>query len=224
MAPNNERRDYFDETSSDTESSRRHRDEQIRQAPYLQKVQIWARDDGPYTLRVGNHWYHCDDLVINGVEFGQGKNATSAQSRQQHKRPPSSRSQSYQRTRPDRSTPAGASSSQYQPQSLPTPKEQAEKRRAERRHHKDNEDKIVHRERRDSGTAMMDDQQQSSAGALVPYNRSPTTQSPPQPSAMKQYTARPTFTRRGSSRNGSYTIPVRSKGRKNVRFAVPSKG
>lgn len=219
-----ERKDYFssNNTASDSEHEERNRDEQIRKAPYLSKVQVWAREKGPYTLRVGNQWFHCDDLIINGSEYSQKsrpatsrpptQNNSSVYPPQKSSRPTSSRGQSYQRTRPDQIS----STSQYQPQALPTPKEQAAKRRSEKKQQELlDADKAARRERRDSGTAMLDEK--PAAGALVPYSNPPPTQAAA--SAAQPRPSRPAYPRRGSSRNGSYSIPVRSKGRKNVRFA-----
>lgn len=220
-----DRKDYFDsthDTASDSEHDRRNRDEQIRKAPYLSKVQIWAREKGPYTLRVGDQWFHCDDLIINGSEYGQrnrpGASKQQAQTNSsvypppKSSRPTTGRGQSYQRSRPEQTS----SSSQYQPQTLPTPKEQAAKRRSERKQQEALEaEKLSRRERRDSGTAMLDEK--PAAGALVPYSNPPPTQAAA--TATSTRPSRPAYPRRGSSRNGSYSIPVRSKGRKNVRFA-----
>lgn len=227
-----DRKDYFDNanhgTASESEQERRYRDEQIRKAPYLSKVQIWARDTGPYTLRVGDQWFHCDDLVVNGSEYKQkvrpDTSRQQAQSNgavyppQRSTRPPATRVQSHHRTRPEKTnkTDQTDSTSQYPSQSLPTPKEQSAKRRAERKQQEALEaSKHTQRERRDSGTVMLDDK--PAPGALVPYTKPPPTQAATATSQSRP--SRPAYPRRGSSRNGSYSIPVRSKGRKAVRFA-----
>lgn len=266
-----EKNDYFEpntyESASEAEHGKMSEDQRISQAPYLPKIQVWARSDGPYTLRVGHQWFHCDDLVINGTEYRQKSKKSSSQSTssgntnsnsnqsvyppQRSKRPQAARSQSYNRTRPEKkqdvtstvvpvspspptvspqssstSTDKLAAPTQYQPQALPTPKEQAERRR-HRRHHRDGEPpRTSDRERRDSGAAMADQPSSSpreSYGALVKYQAPPPAEAAQnQADRERQKVTRPMRPgpmRRGSSRNSSYQIPVRKPGKKNVRFA-----
>ncbi|KAK5070186.1 hypothetical protein LTR64_002023 [Lithohypha guttulata] len=234
--PSHDRNDYFDDKAYDTVSdseSERHREEKIRQAPYLPRVQVWARNNGPYTLRVGNQWFHCDDLIVNGAEYRQKSRKADASSTspanqaaysaQKPRRPASSRAQSYQRTRPEKQPTSTANTTnppqrlaahdQYQPQSLPAPKD-SDKRKAEHRRHKETDD--APRERRDSGTAMMD---QPSYGALVTYTHPPPSQAVQPPRQAPAKAGRPGLPRRASSRNNSYQRPVRKAGKKHVRFA-----
>lgn len=239
------RKDYYDddayETASDSDSDRARKDQIIRQAPYLPRIQVWARDDGPYTLRIGHQWFHCDDLMINGVEFRQvSKKPVVHQQRHQAqsanpsvyppgrpRRPAVSRAQSYTRTRPQTtqtstppSTPRSsgekiAAQNQYQPYPLPTPNDRGKANKQR--------DAQYRQERRDSGVSVSGDVEAQNV-QLVPYQ-----QTQPRPSArpaldrrssrqgaMRQaMRSRPGFVRRGSS----FEVPVRSKGRKSVRFA-----
>lgn len=253
-----ERKDYFDdnkyESASESGDDQRN-EEAIRQAPYLPKIQVWARPEGPYTLRIGKQWFHCDDLIINGAEYRQKRRPSAdkprtpgasngavypLQNSRGKPRPMASRAQSYQRTRPDKqpttavssveSSPRSsggrlASEDQYQPQILPTPKEQAEKRKAEKRRQKEAEaQKLAIRNRRDSGTAMAEESQDA-PGALVPYKYAPPAEAAQHmrqlgPSASRP--ARPNVLRRQSSRNNSYQRPVKRAGGKAVRFALPT--
>lgn len=207
---------YFDDrhhdTASDSESERQ-KEEKIRQAPYLPRIQVWARSDGPYTLRIGNQWFHCDDLIVNGSEYRQKPTRSSkstatpstpgANASQRSQRPAANRQKSYQRNRPD-AQPKLAAQNQYQPQSLPV-------REKASRKHKDGE---AQRERRDSGMSLMEPDR----GALVQYTQ-PAPSQVSRPNQPGPRAARPGMPRRQSSRNASYQRPVRQPGRKHVRFA-----
>lgn len=244
------RKDEFDddayETATDSDSDRAKKDAMIRQAPYLARVQVWARDDGPYTLKVGRQWFHCDGLIVNGVELRDASKQGVFSSRPQipqsnagahppsrPRRPPASRAQSYTRTRPDNastsipsSTPKSsgerlAAPDQYQPQSLATMQEQSQRHRAETPRQQEAQvhkqvQRHAGRERRDSGVSVSTDIEAQNA-QLVPYSQPPSR--PPLDRRPSKQTGsrrlRPGAVRRGSS----YDIPVRSKSRKNVRFA-----
>jgi len=239
MPPRKEK-DYFDHGSYETASDSDH-DQQIRQAPYLPKVQVWARGDGPYTLRIGQQWFHCDELVVNGAEYRQRARGGVAQARQANssnqavyppaksRRPAASRAQSYQRTRPDKTstvaapvihqdTTRPAPQNQYQPQSLPTPREQAESRRSERRRQKDAEAQKQTQSRRDSGVSVGTDVEAPLKGALVQYEPQPPMQRQASQQTKPARPARPRPGRKGSS----YDRAVRGKSKKSVRFAALS--
>lgn len=229
-----ERRDSY-ETASDSDNDRTKKDERIRQAPYLPRIQVWARDSGPYTLRVGNQWFHCDDLLINGGEYRQQvrKAATSQPPRPAQtsapsgaapaaKRKPLSRQQSYQRTRPNdappTSRPTAALARQpsreqvsrptgYGSQALPDPRRKPAAK------------KPVAQPVDTLPSAMKSDVNASTAatsGQLVPYKPPP---SDPVSARQPPRQARPARPGRALSRGNSYQIPVRQAGRKAVRFA-----
>lgn len=240
VAMPHERKDYFGEdsyeTASDSENDRTRKDERIRQAPYLPRIQVWARDGGPYTLRVGHQWFHCDDLLINGEEYRQqGRKTANAQPSRPtqptnqsgataaNKRKPLSRAQSYQRTRPDNapvSRPTAALTRQpskdkverparYESQALPEP----------RRKHLVKKPGSRPPAKQTEGTSPPSKSNppiDASSGQLVPY-KPPTADAPP-PAYKEAKQARPARPGR-LSRGNSYQVPVRSKGRKAVRFA-----
>ena len=205
------------ETASDSESSRAKKDKAISQAPYLPKIQVWARADGPYTLRIGNQWVHCDDLIVNGTEYRDGVSKSGGSLRSDksisQKRPGPSRAQSYVRSRPQKSatypqpniSPRTSndtveSASRYPLQSLPMR----------------SKDDSSRRERRDSAISM--NSERGNQNAMVPYTpaRPQLDRKPSRQGAMRSaIRARPGTVRRGSS----YEIPVRSRSRKSVAFA-----
>lgn len=235
-----DRRDYFGEdayeTASDSDHDRTKKDERIRQAPYLPRIQIWARESGPYTLRVGHQWFHCDDLLINGDEYrSQARKAASTQSSRStqpttpsgaasaSRRNPLSRGQSYQRTRPA-NTPAPRPTAalarqpsrdkierpaRYESQALPDPRRKQVAKKPASRPPKE-VDGI-------SPSSTID----ATNGMLVPYKPPTAEHAPPAYRESKQ--TRPTLRPGRLSRGNSYQVPVRSKGRKAVKFApLPS--
>jgi len=236
-------KDYFDHGSCETAPDS-DRDHQIRDAPYLPRVQVWARDDGPYTLRIGHQWFHCDELVVNGAEYRQRAKRDVTQARQttpsnqavyppaKSRRPAANRTQSYQRTRPDKDSTAAAPvihqdtdrpapQYRYQPQSLPSPRELAERRRAERRRQEDADaHKQTHPQqrqpRRDSGVSVGTDVEAPLKGALVQYEPRPPTERQASEQARPARPTRPRPGRKGSS----FDRAVRSKTKKAVRFAA----
>lgn len=229
-----DRKDYFAEdgfeSASESDNDRTKKDERIRQAPYLPRIQIWARDSGPYTLRVGHQWFHCDDLLINGDEYRSQarKLATTQSSRPAQpttpsgaaaRRTPLNRSQSYQRTRPANapsSRPSAALARQpsrdkverpvkYESQAIPEPRRRQTVKKSAPRPPKELEGT--------SPSSTID----ATSGMLVPY-KPPTAD--PAPSAYRDpKPARPALRPGRPSRGNSYQVPVRSKGRKAVKFA-----
>lgn len=231
-----DRKDYFAEdgyeSASDSDRDRTKKDERIRQAPYLPRIQIWARDSGPYTLRVGNQWFHCDDLLINGDEYrSQARKLQSTQSSRSaqpttpsgataaSKRTPLSRAQSYQRSRPGNSPssrPTAALARQpsrdkverpvrYESQALPDPRRKPVTKKPATRTPKAIENI--------SPGSTID----ATSGPLVPYKPPTADHAPPAYREAKQI--RPTLRPGRLSRGNSYQVPVRSKGRKAVKFA-----
>lgn len=226
-----ERRDSY-ETASDSDNDRTKKDERIRQAPYLPRIQVWARDSGPYTLRVGNQWFHCDDLLINGGEYRQQVRKAAATSQPPRptqtqsgaapaaKRKPLSRQQSYQRTRPNDAPPTSrptaalarqpsreqvTRSGGYGSQALPDPRRKpATKKPAP--------EPLPSAMKSDNNTSTA-----AASGQLVPY-KPPT--SDPVPARQPPKQVRPARPGRALSRGNSYQIPVRQPGRKAVRFAA----
>lgn len=244
VAMTHERKDYFDEgpyePASDSDAERTRKDERIRQAPYLPRIQVWARDNGPYTLRVGQHWFHCDDLLINGEEYRQQvRRATAVQPARQaqpnnqpgyvaaSKRRPLNRAGSYQRTRPDPTTASRpttglvrqpSKSAGYESQALLDPRRKQASRKADDGAKK----KTGHRRHRESETPPRVQADGNIApeafdGQLVPY-KPPAASDPFEGHSAPKPLRQPRPGR--LSRGNSYQIPVRSKGKKNVRFAA----
>lgn len=222
-----DRKDYFTEdtsrNNSDSDQDRTRKDERIRQAPYLPRIQVWARDNGPYTLRVGHQWFHCDDLLINGNEYrSQAKKPTSSQpttpssAATTNRRTPLNRAQSYQRTRPaSRPTTALARQAsrdkverqaRYESQALPEPRRKHISKKSSSRGPKETESTPP-------PSAPLD----ATTGSLVPYK--PPTDDQPAPTYQEPKQSRPALRPGRLSRGNSYQIPVRSKGRKAVKFA-----
>lgn len=227
-----DRKDYFAgdgyETTSDSDNDRTKKDDRIRQAPYLPRIQVWARDSGPYTLRVGHQWFHCDDLVINGNEYRSqtrkqagtqasrsSQPATPSGTAPASKRTPLNRAQSYQRTRPGvtpSARPTAALTRQpsrdkverparYESQALPDPRrKQAVK-------------KSVAPPAGTSPSSTID----ATHGMLVPYKPPKQDSEPLAYREPKQ--ARPALRPGRLSRGNSYQVPVRNKARKAVKFA-----
>ncbi|KAJ9653819.1 hypothetical protein H2198_007047 [Neophaeococcomyces mojaviensis] len=221
------------ETASDSDAEHFHnQDQMIRQAPYLPKIQVWARKDGPYTLKVGHQWFHCDNLVINNVEYREGTKASDRYQPQQvvtktqppaspnkHRRPQAVRTASQQmmqnaqaakeaeetRRRKAESDRLLAQRQEYDRQQ----EEAAAKRKAERTREKEIQaQRQAHtdRDRRDSyaSSQVQWPEPRQSQGILVP---------PKQP---RQH--RPRMLSRRSTQDGGIVMPVRSKP-KRVRFA-----
>lgn len=218
-------------SSFDSEADRR--DQMIRQAPYLPQIQVWARKDGPYTLKIGHQWFHCDDLIINDQEYRQqNKPSTRYQPQQISSKDQTSNSTS----RPSRPQ-AGRTASQQMMQSAKSARDTEERRRRredeksaaplprepERRRGsvskpKEEDDYFRDRERdrqpdRDRRGSITTNHAQwpeprRSDDSITPAVVPPSKSRPQMPRRIS----------RRSTQDGAILIPVRSKG-KRVRFA-----
>lgn len=215
-------------TSLDSEADQL--DQMIRQAPYLPRVQVWARRDGPYTLKIGHQWFHCDDLIINDQEYRRQSKPPSGYQPQQISSKQQTPSSNARPQRPQ----AARTASQQMLQNAKSARDSEERRQRHdkiekptahsRRESDARRDPIIKTTNesnhlRDKERQEDRDRRGSITASQVQWpepRRSQDSVAPPPKQARPQM---PRRTSRRSQQDGGILVPMRSKG-KRVRFAA----